>query len=146
MPPAERRAFTGAMSEIIATARWLDEIAVRNDLPGEAVFALHICAEEILTNIVRHSGSAGPSIEVGVSVTPQKVELTVDDDGEPYDLTRATPRKVSGDILSVEPGGLGVQLIHQFASDLDYSRGSAGNHLKVTIDVDRAGQSIAAQA
>ena len=136
MSAAERRAFTGAMNEVIATANWLDDIAARNALPVDAMFALHVCAEEILTNIVRHSGNPGPRIELAVSVTPRAIELTIDDDGEPFDVTRATPRRAQGDISTIEPGGLGVQLIHQFASTLDYGRGPLGNHLKVTIDID----------
>jgi serine/threonine-protein kinase RsbW len=133
MPPAEHRSFTGAMSEVIATAQWLDGIAERNGLPSDAVFALHICSEEILTNILRHSGSSGPRIEVSLAILSDRIELIVEDDGAPFDVTQAVPRKIEGDILTVEPGGLGVQLIQQFASSLEYGRGGLGNRLLVTI-------------
>jgi serine/threonine-protein kinase RsbW len=141
MPPAEKRSFTGAMSEVIATAQWLDGIAARHDLPTDAVFALHICAEEVLTNILRHSGSSGPRIEVGLAIAPDRIEFTVEDDGAPFDVTQAVPRKIEGDLLTVEPGGLGVQLIQQFASSLEYGRGRLGNRLVVTILYGREGSS-----
>jgi serine/threonine-protein kinase RsbW len=146
MPAAERRAFTGVMSEVTSTAQWLDDVAVRSELPADALFALQVCAEEILTNIVRHSGNPGPKIEVGVSVTPARVELTIDDDGEPFDVTKAIPRKVDGDISTIEPGGLGVQLIQKFASALKYGRGPLGNHLIVSIDLTPTRASRAASA
>ncbi len=43
MPPAEHRNFTGAMSEVIATAQWLDGIAARNDLPATPFLHCNLC-------------------------------------------------------------------------------------------------------
>ncbi|MFN3891515.1 MAG: ATP-binding protein [Beijerinckiaceae bacterium] len=145
MAAAERRTFVGVMSEVVATAQWLDELAARNELPGDAVFALQVCAEEILTNIVRHGGNPGPNIEVALNVSPERLELTIEDDGAPFDVTQAEPRRVSGDIATIEPGGLGVQLIHQFASALKYTRGPNGNRLQVTIELDPPAATAAAR-
>ena len=131
----ERRSFTGSVSEIIATARWLDQIADWKRLSPETVFALQLCAEEILTNVVQHGGDADVKIEVGVAVSADRVELTVDDNGAPFDITKVSPRKVEGDLMSLQPGGLGILLTQKFASALEYGRGPLGNHTAVIFDL-----------
>jgi anti-sigma regulatory factor (Ser/Thr protein kinase) len=139
-----RRRFNGSMGEIINTAHWLDGIAISNDLPADTVFALQVCAEEILTNIVRHCGSSGPQIEIDVRVDPHHVELVIVDDGEAFDVASAPARTAQGDLATMQPGGLGIKLIQSFASSLRYERVPQGNQLHVTIDIDR--QSVAGAA
>ena len=53
-PNTWRKAFVGTIGDISAAAQWVDTIAADQQLPEQLVFALQICLEELLTNIVRH--------------------------------------------------------------------------------------------
>jgi len=53
-----------------------------------------VCAEELLTNIFRHSGTESPEIKVTLAVFPERIELVVEDDRKPFDVAAAVPRRV----------------------------------------------------
>ena len=125
-----RREFVGSMDEAFATARWLDDIAAQQRLSGRVVFAAQLCLEEILTNIVRHSGKTEPHVAVEVDHTGDRLQLTIEDDGKPFDVTSYPRRPVERDLETVEPGGLGLHLLQHFASQLEYSRSK--DHNRVT--------------
>ena len=97
----------GVLEEIPEVAHWLDEIAASNCLAEPVAFALQVCAEELLSNIVRHGGrrvAAGPSgkrsqttlvnVSVKVSIEPTTVRLTVEDDGKPFDVAAAEAHRM----------------------------------------------------
>jgi len=90
---------------------------------------LRVCAEEILTNIFRHAGASSRQIDLTLSRYADRVELAVEDDGIPFDVSAATPRRVDRPIENAQPGGLGIQLIHEFADRLRYSRAGLRNRV-----------------
>jgi len=129
-----RRAFVGSIDEAVATARWIDRIASEQGLSAETLFAVQVCAEELLTNIVRHGGNPGPRIEVTLSVSADGIELMVEDDGKPFDVATTPPRRIDQPLDEIQPGGLGIQLIHSFADRLSYQRAGLGNRVLAAFD------------
>ncbi len=129
-----RRAFVGSTAEAVATARWIDRIAGEQAFPAETLFAVQVCAEELLTNIVRHGGNPGPRIEVTLSLSADRVELMVEDDGKPFDVATTPPHRIDQPLEEVQPGGLGIQLIHSFADRLSYQRAGLGNRVLAAFD------------
>lgn len=128
-----RREFVGSMDEVIATARWLADITAQQTMDGDVEFAAQLCLEEILTNIVCHSGKTDPHVSVQVDVTDNQLQLTIEDDGRPFDITSSSARPIGRDLESVEPGGLGLHLIRHYANRLDYSRASGRNRVIVAF-------------
>jgi serine/threonine-protein kinase RsbW len=122
-----RREFSGSLAEIAAAARWVDQRASEQTLPPDKVYALRVCVEEILTNILRHGGTASPKINLTVTVSPDRIVLVIEDDAEPFDVSASTPRRVGQPLEKAQPGGLGIQLIHSFADRLSYSRADEKN-------------------
>lgn len=122
------------MAEVVATARWLDGIATEQHLGSKVLFAAQLCLEELLTNIVRHSGKAKPHVGVEVDIASDRLLLTVEDDGKPFDVTSSAPRPIERDLERVEPGGLGLHLIQHFASQLEYSRSDRRNRLTAVFN------------
>jgi serine/threonine-protein kinase RsbW len=124
-----RREFAGSIPEIMAAARWVDQIAGEQALPADVAYSLRVCVEELLTNVVRHSGLASPKIDLTLSLPPGRIELVLEDDGKPFDVAAATPSRAGKPLDNVQPGGLGIQLIHSFTDRLDYSRVGARNRV-----------------
>jgi anti-sigma regulatory factor (Ser/Thr protein kinase) len=132
-PQIWNKTFRGTISEVIATEKWLDQIGLEQKLSLEVAFALQTCAEELVTNILKHSGRSFPEIDLTLKLWPDRVELLIEDDGRPFDVAAARPHAIDAPLAVVEPGGLGIQLIRSFADELSYERAGRGNRVQATI-------------
>ena len=137
------RAFVGTVADVTASAQWLDTITADQKLPEQLVFSLQLCLEELMSNIVRHGGvlSPGPEVkgpldvEITVTIESQSVSLTIEDNGTPFDVVNAPAHPINKPLDEIEPGGLGIQLIKNFASSLAYEQAGLGN--RVTVELSR---------
>jgi len=141
-PNTWRKAFIGTIDDISAAAQWVDAIAADQKFPEQLVFALQICLEELLTNVVRHGGakSSGDlsevmkppvNVEITISTGVQGVSMTIEDDGKPFDVVSAPSHRIDQPLDEVQPGGLGIQLIRNFASSIAYEQAGLGNRVIV---------------
>jgi serine/threonine-protein kinase RsbW len=137
-----RKAFVGTIDGISAAAQWVDKIAADQQFPEQLEFALQICLEELLTNIVRHGGTESGgnlsevpipplNVEIIISVSAERVRMTVEDDGKPFDVMKAPAHRIDQPLGEVEPGGLGIQLIRNFASTITYEQAGLGNRVVI---------------
>lgn len=126
---AWRRTFAGSIPEVVAATRWVESIASEQELPNDVAFALQVCAEELLINIVRHGGSAAPDIDVRLNLFPDRIELVIEDDGRPFDVASSSHKAIDRPLDEVDPGGLGVHLVHTFADRLSYKRTGTTNRV-----------------
>ena len=103
-----------------------------------------------MSNIARHgkdhsSSTAFPtetdaadnplSISVDIDVRADRIAMTVEDNGRPFDVEEAPAKVVDRPLEQVEPGGLGINLIKSFSQNIEYRRTDAGN--RVTVDFMR---------
>jgi serine/threonine-protein kinase RsbW len=109
-PHTWRKAFIGTIDDISAAAQWVDTIAAEQQFPEQLVFALQVCLEELLTNVVR---------------------MSVEDNGKPFDIVNAPAHRIDQPLDEVQPGGLGIQLIRNFASSIAYEQAGLGNRVIV---------------
>lgn len=126
---AWHRELSRSLAEIETATQWIDQVASALELPSDKSYALKVCAEELLTNIFQHAGAAASRIHLALVRFPDRVELAVEDDGKPFDVSAATPHRVDHPLESAQPGGLGIQLIHSFADRLNYTRAGLGNRV-----------------
>jgi serine/threonine-protein kinase RsbW len=139
------RVFSGSISEISAAASWVESIAAELGLPGPQLFAMQVCLEELMSNIVRHGAARPPSdqpwspkapdkplsIAITVTALDDRLIMTIEDDGRPFDVAHAQPKAIAQPLDTVKLGGLGIHLVKNFASDLSYSRTENGNRVIV---------------
>ena len=141
-PNTWHKAFIGTIDDISAAAQWVDTIAAEQQFPEQLVFALQVCLEELLTNVVRHGGAkssgdlsevpAPPlNVEISISTGAQRVSMTVEDNGRPFDVVNAPAHRIDQPLDEVQPGGLGIQLIRNFASTIAYEQAGLGNRVIV---------------
>jgi anti-sigma regulatory factor (Ser/Thr protein kinase) len=57
--------------------------------------------------------------------------MTVEDNGRPFNVTQAPAKRVDQPLEQVQPGGLGIQLIKSFSSNLEYHWTEKGNRVIV---------------
>jgi anti-sigma regulatory factor (Ser/Thr protein kinase) len=142
MAPKHRweRVFRASLSELSGAASWVESIGANLNLPESQQFAIQICLEELMSNIVRHGQSVEDSshprsltpakpilIFITVNAFEDKVTLTVEDNGAPFNVAEAPAKGIDQPLDKLKPGGLGIQLIKSFADNLEYRRTSKGN-------------------
>ena len=140
-----RRAFEGTFGAAGDASVWLREVAQAEELSDQLAFCMEVCFEELFTNVARHGGPGrSPAGDAPLFVTLELdagtdvVGFVIEDNGRPFDVTQAPGKPVHRSIEEIIPGGLGVQLIRSFSSDLLYEALPHGN--RVTVKFLRQGQ------
>ena len=89
----------------------------------ESTFALRIALEEAMVNAIKHGNGLDPAKKVHVEsrVTPQRVEITVEDEGPGFVRTNI-PDPTHDDNLH-KPSGRGILLIEAYMDVAQWSRG-----------------------
>jgi anti-sigma regulatory factor (Ser/Thr protein kinase) len=101
---------------------------------------MQVCLEELMANVGMHGHPRAPQsapaepadplkVSVSVNVSSDRIILTVEDNGRPFDISLARAHGVDGEPDSVQPGGLGIGVIRSFAGNLKYSRTETGNRV-----------------
>jgi serine/threonine-protein kinase RsbW len=144
-----RRVFSGSIADVTAASAWVERIAASLKLPGKLTFAMQVCLEEVMSNIARHGkvhsiSTAFPtetdadnplSISIDIDVLADRIVMTIEDNGRPFDVEKAPAKVVDRPLEQVQPGGLGINLIKSFSHNIEYRRTDAGN--RVTVDFMR---------
>jgi anti-sigma regulatory factor (Ser/Thr protein kinase) len=127
------KVFPGTARGVMDAARWLEALAAEGSFPRDVAFAIQLCVEELFTNAVRHGGGAwvgeaagqggspAPiSMSINVSSSDHAVTVVLEDNGKPFNVADALPTPASGDLESTRQGGLGIQLVKSFSSEVAY--------------------------
>lgn len=135
-----RTRFPATIDGVVAAAAWLHGVTETERLSTKLAFAIEVCLEELFTNVMNHGGPAPAttnddelplSVELALDVADDDVSLFVEDNGRPFDVSQAPARPIRRPLEEVMPGGLGMQLIRSFSSELLYEPLPGGNRVIV---------------
>jgi anti-sigma regulatory factor (Ser/Thr protein kinase) len=92
--------------------------------------AIMLALDEALANIICHAyhGCRDGQIELECHETPDGLEVTLLDNGEPPDRTKICARAIACD----QPGGLGTHIIKDVMDTVSYQATPAGNRFVAT--------------
>jgi len=124
-----------SMRGVARVGAWVDELAILLNLSHRAEYALRLCLEEAVTNIVTHAkpvpGVDAEKVNLRLIAEPSQLCMTLQDQCEEYNPLR------SGDVGATQDvsgeGGLGIGLLRQHARDVTWSRVGPINRLMLTI-------------
>jgi serine/threonine-protein kinase RsbW len=122
----------GSLSELGRLVEQVDRFCQAAGLDGEAAFELNLVLEELFTNAVRHGGCEGMKNAVHVRfrlIENGGVSVQFRDRGVPFDPTLAARPDLAAPLSQRQPGGLGIHLVRQTMSDLQYRRAGDWNQL-----------------
>lgn len=100
-------------------------------LDDDQRYAIQVCLEEVLANVILHGRTRGKHqkrINVAFSVEGGRALISVSDTCAPFDVTQPPPQ-VEKDAV----GGRGLRLLQAFAKRLDYRRVGHRNVLDIEI-------------
>ena len=137
---ADRIALHGGLAETSQLSDWTQTLATRHGIDDELQFAIHLCLEEVVSNIVRHGYAPSAAEPVTVEFTrPREGQLlfTVEDFAPPFNplIQPEMPLLDSAGELAI--GGRGIRLLRAFAHTLEHEQTATGNRLRIGFTVAR---------
>jgi anti-sigma regulatory factor (Ser/Thr protein kinase) len=106
---------------------------------ARAIHHFGLVVDEILTNVGTHGGNASSEATVVIDVRPDHIVGEIADYGRPFDPRVALSPDISASAEDRECGGLGLYLVRQLTSALDYRHDGKQNWTTFCITRTRDG-------
>jgi serine/threonine-protein kinase RsbW len=131
-PSAKRLLLHRDLAELERLAVWLEGWAMR-DLSADLSFAVQVCLEEAVANIIMYSAAQDDFLEIVVEVEPgdQALVARIEDNGSAFDPTRVPRPPVPASLTEATVGNLGIHLMRSFANGMHYERRHNRNRLTI---------------
>lgn len=137
--PVARLEIQATGAEVRRASDWLTALAHATQLGNDATYRLEMCLNEALANVIDHGGeqARANTVRLTFSVTDDDGVLTawlkISDAGSAFSPL-AVEQKARADALDdVQPGGLGLLMLRQFADHLSYARTQDRNELTLQV-------------
>ena len=127
---ARRLVLRNDVAELQRLAGWIEGFA-RQGMSTDVSFALQLCLEEAVANIIMYGAARDDRLEIAVELERNGGTLVarIEDNGRQFDPTRAPPPAVAASLEQAKVGDLGIHLMRSFASGMDYERRDGRNRL-----------------
>ena len=127
---ARRLVLRNDVAELQRLAGWIEGFA-RQGMSTDVSFAVQLCLEEAVANIIMYGAARGDRLEIAVELERNGGTLVarIEDNGQQFDPTRAPPPAVATSLEQAKVGDLGIHLMRSFASGMDYERRDGRNRL-----------------
>jgi anti-sigma regulatory factor (Ser/Thr protein kinase) len=114
---------------------WLEQRAEALSLSSKTAYALQLCMEEAVTNVISYAFDPGAAHEIQIRLWRDGDVLLAEitDDGRPFDPLSYEAAPMAGQLDSVAIGGLGIKLMRGFARHIAYRRSGVTNHLMLSF-------------
>ena len=128
------------MSELRGIFSELETISSKYGLPVDIQYNLCLCIDEVFSNIVKYAYNDGKEHEIEIVFSydayGRKFSITTIDDGRPFNPLEVNAPDLTIDLLDREIGGLGLFIVFNIMSSVEYNRTDSKNRLKMTKDID----------
>jgi serine/threonine-protein kinase RsbW len=122
------------MSELARVPPWIERLATRHAIPDSMQFAMNLCLEEALSNVIRHGYSSKPDHAIAVQFASPRENYFVfvlEDDAPPFNPVDSPELPAVSSLDELRVGGQGIRLMRQFADALEYEPTPTGNRLSI---------------
>jgi serine/threonine-protein kinase RsbW len=116
-----------------AATAWLRSLPT--GLPPSRLADAELCTDELVTNVVRYAWKDGANrtLTMNVERAGSEVEITIEDDGPPFDPTAAAPVTMPRTLDDALPGGRGLLLVRGIAPRFQYERVDGLNRVTIAF-------------
>jgi anti-sigma regulatory factor (Ser/Thr protein kinase) len=128
---ANRLELGSGLAELKRLAEWIKARA-RQELSADSSFAIQLCLEEAVANIIMYGGGAKHDrLEITIELERNGGTLVarIEDTGREFDPTQVPPPLLASSLEEAKVGGLGIHLMRSFASGMHYERRDGRNRL-----------------
>jgi serine/threonine-protein kinase RsbW len=127
-------AIRNEIADLVSVTEAVDRIGAEADIPSKTVMQLQVVLDEVLSNVIKYAWPDGGNHEfyVRINVRDGGIEVTVTDDGRPFNpLDQPPPAPPAGDRRPL-PGGVGIHMVRQLVDSLEYVRFDGRNQVTLT--------------
>jgi anti-sigma regulatory factor (Ser/Thr protein kinase) len=123
------------LADLAQIQPWVEQLAEAGGWSRGASFAVQLCLEEALANIIMHGAMpAEDAIEVAVADPDgDDIVLSVESRGTPFDSTGYPEPAAPGSLAEAGLGGQGIRLMRRFATSMRYERAGDRDRLELII-------------
>jgi serine/threonine-protein kinase RsbW len=127
---SRRLVLRNDLAELPRLAAWLEGWAAQG-LSSDLSFAVQLCLEEAVANVIMYGGGKDDRLEIAVEVEGNGAALLarIVDNGRAFDPTGVPPPAMAASLAQATVGDLGIHLMRSFASGMHYERRDGRNRL-----------------
>jgi anti-sigma regulatory factor (Ser/Thr protein kinase) len=148
----EQLNLSSRLAELNRVALWVESLAVEHDLPPELVFAVNLCMEEALSNVIRHGYGGEPDHAIAIRCSIRSIRssrqpaegageliFAIEDRAPHFNPLEAVQAEAAASqtLDEIVPGGQGVRLLRKFAGSVLYEPLPDGNRLTIGFSIPR---------
>ena len=123
---ASRLVLRNDVAELERLAGWIEGFTRQGTSP-DVSFAVQLCLEEAVANIIMYGGSDAIAVELERNYGT--LVARIEDNGRQFDPTRAPAPVSAASLDEAKVGDLGIHLMRSFANGMDYERRDGRNRL-----------------
>ena len=107
-------------------------------LPDTKIHVVNLTLDELIANVVMYGfeGVADPQIDVELTLYDNRLVLTLEDNGRPFDPTQDVAADITSPLMERPVGGLGRYFVKRLADRFSYRLVNGRN--RVTVEYDLA--------
>jgi anti-sigma regulatory factor (Ser/Thr protein kinase) len=127
------------LAELKRLAAWIEGWA-RKGVSNDVSFAVQLCLEEAVANIIMYGGMSDEPLKIVIEVERNGTTLIarVVDNGRQFDPTQVPPPYMPASLAEAKIGDLGIHLIRNFANGMHYERRDGCNRLTLRFKESQA--------
>jgi len=139
-PRVVRGSFERSFDALAAIAAFTADAFARMEIDVRLLPTVDLAVEELFTNMVKYGIGSTEPVRIELAAIAGGVELRmIDDDVEPFDITRSPDVDIDAPIEEREPGGLGLHLIRRMADSVAYEYVQERRQSRLTLRFTGAG-------
>jgi serine/threonine-protein kinase RsbW len=132
---ANRLILRNELTELDRLAGWI-KTRVQADLSADTSFAIQLCLEEAVANIIMHGSAKDDRGEIAIELERNGGTLVarIEDTGWHFDPTQVPPPPPASSLEDAKVGDFGIRLMRSFATGMNYERRDGRNRLTLRFE------------
>jgi serine/threonine-protein kinase RsbW len=135
------------LADLAWVTAWVESLAAEHDFSPELRFAINLCLEEALSNLIRHGygGETDQAIAIHCSIRRAatgagEIAFVIEDHAPHFNPLEAAPAETAASqtLDELTPGGQGIRLLRRFAGSLQYEPLPDGNRLTIGFSIPQS--------
>ena len=122
------------VTDLPNVAETVDRVGADAGIPARTLMQLQVVLDEVLSNVIKYAWPDGGTHEffVRIDVREGGIEVTITDDGRPFNPLAQSPPQPPPPGRYPRPGGVGIHIVKQLVDGFEYVRFDGRNRVILT--------------
>ena len=122
------------VTDLANVAETVDRVGADAGIPARTMIQLQVVLDEVLSNVIKYAWPDGGTHEfvVRIDVGDGGIEVTITDDGRPFNPLAQSPPQPPPPGRRPRPGGVEIHMVKQLVDGFEYVRFDRRNRVTLT--------------